>query len=225
MILCPRLPDRPARRPTLGGHVPRAHRPHRPRRGLRGDDVHVPGLRREHRRLLAAGVDRRPAGRHRPSRGDRRGERGGPGRHQHRRLDRHLRRRRRPPGEPPQGCSARVPTSTTGRCTRAGSSTTPARSARSAPRLPGRSFDEWNRAFRSFRPSTRPAGSRRGRCWSCTAKTTRACRRVTPASSPKLTGTAELCLLPGAGHRLRHDPRAIAILLGWLDRVRTEKVA
>jgi uncharacterized protein len=24
----------------------------------------------------------------------------------------------------------------------------------------------------------------------------------------------------GSGHRLRHDPRAVAILLGWLDRVR-----
>ncbi|MET0421202.1 MAG: alpha/beta fold hydrolase [Acidimicrobiia bacterium] len=29
---------------------------------------------------------------------------------------------------------------------------------------------------------------------------------------------AELRLVHGAGHRLRHDPRAIATLLGWLDR-------
>jgi uncharacterized protein len=29
---------------------------------------------------------------------------------------------------------------------------------------------------------------------------------------------AELRLVQGAGHRLRHDPRAIATLLGWLDR-------
>jgi uncharacterized protein len=28
----------------------------------------------------------------------------------------------------------------------------------------------------------------------------------------------ELRVLNGAGHRLRHDPRAIAVLLGWLDR-------
>ena len=34
-------------------------------------------------------------------------------------------------------------------------------------------------------------------------------------------GEAELSLLEGAGHRLRHDPRAIAILLGWLDRMRS----
>jgi uncharacterized protein len=31
-------------------------------------------------------------------------------------------------------------------------------------------------------------------------------------------GDAELRLLDGAGHQLRHDPRAVAILLGWLDR-------
>jgi putative redox protein len=28
----------------------------------------------------------------------------------------------------------------------------------------------------------------------------------------------ELRVLSGAGHRLRHDPRAVAVLLGWLDR-------
>jgi putative redox protein len=31
-------------------------------------------------------------------------------------------------------------------------------------------------------------------------------------------GRGELRVLSGAGHRLRHDPRAIAVLLGWLDR-------
>jgi fermentation-respiration switch protein FrsA (DUF1100 family) len=30
--------------------------------------------------------------------------------------------------------------------------------------------------------------------------------------------SAELRVVQGAGHRLRHDPRAIATLLGWLDR-------
>ncbi|HET9442491.1 MAG TPA: alpha/beta fold hydrolase [Acidimicrobiales bacterium] len=29
---------------------------------------------------------------------------------------------------------------------------------------------------------------------------------------------AELRVITGAGHRLRHDPRAVAVLLGWLDR-------
>jgi pimeloyl-ACP methyl ester carboxylesterase len=31
-------------------------------------------------------------------------------------------------------------------------------------------------------------------------------------------GDAELRIMNGAGHRLRHDPRAVAVLLGWLDR-------
>lgn len=31
-------------------------------------------------------------------------------------------------------------------------------------------------------------------------------------------GDVELRVLSGAGHRLRHDPRAIAVLIGWLDR-------
>ena len=33
-------------------------------------------------------------------------------------------------------------------------------------------------------------------------------------------GSAELRIIPGAGHRLRHDPRAVAVLLGWLDHQR-----
>ena len=33
-------------------------------------------------------------------------------------------------------------------------------------------------------------------------------------------GSAELRFVNGAGHRLRHDPRAVAVLLGWLDRQR-----
>ena len=37
-------------------------------------------------------------------------------------------------------------------------------------------------------------------------------------------GSAELRVIPGAGHRLRHDPRAVAVLLGWLDRQRAVSV-
>lgn len=33
-------------------------------------------------------------------------------------------------------------------------------------------------------------------------------------------GDADLRVIGGAGHQLRHDPRAIAVLLGWLDRQR-----
>jgi hypothetical protein len=31
-------------------------------------------------------------------------------------------------------------------------------------------------------------------------------------------GSAELRIIQGAGHRLRHDPRAVAVLLGWMER-------
>ncbi|MEM7095631.1 MAG: alpha/beta fold hydrolase [Actinomycetota bacterium] len=33
-------------------------------------------------------------------------------------------------------------------------------------------------------------------------------------------GSAELRIIHGAGHLLRYDPRAIAVLLGWVDRLR-----
>ena len=91
-----------------------------------------------------------------------------------------------------------------------------------AIRTPGfpRNFDEWARELRRFRPAD-------------------AARRVAPrplmvmhgdddesvptADARQLAeahGSAELRLISGAGHRLRHDPRAIAVLLGWLDRQR-----
>jgi len=35
-------------------------------------------------------------------------------------------------------------------------------------------------------------------------------------------GEAELRFISGASHQLRHDPRAIAVLLGWLERTRNE---
>lgn len=34
-------------------------------------------------------------------------------------------------------------------------------------------------------------------------------------------GEADLRIIDGGGHQLRHDPRAIAVLLGWLSRQRT----
>ena len=35
-------------------------------------------------------------------------------------------------------------------------------------------------------------------------------------------GDADLRIIEGAGHQLRHDPRAVAVLLGWLDRQRNQ---
>lgn len=39
-------------------------------------------------------------------------------------------------------------------------------------------------------------------------------RQIAEAAGPR----AELHVLPGAGHRLRADPRAMALLVGWLER-------
>ena len=91
-----------------------------------------------------------------------------------------------------------------------------------AIRTPGfpPSFDEWSRAFRRFRPidaarrfAPRPLLVMHGD--DDESVPTSDARQLAEAH-----GAAELSLLVGAGHRLRHDPRAIAVLLGWLDRVR-----
>ena len=46
--------------------------------------------------------------------------------------------------------------------------------------------------------------------------------RQVPAEDARTLATrhpsAELRLIPGADHRIRHDPRAVAVLLGWLGR-------
>ena len=36
---------------------------------------------------------------------------------------------------------------------------------------------------------------------------------------------ADLRIISGAGHHLRHDPRAVAVLLGWLERQRQSLLA
>jgi putative redox protein len=91
-----------------------------------------------------------------------------------------------------------------------------------AIRTPGfpASMDDWSRAFRRFRPSAaanrfapRPMLVMHGD--DDDSIPTSDARQLAEAH-----GAAELSLLAGAGHRLRHDPRAMAILLGWLDRVR-----
>jgi len=38
-------------------------------------------------------------------------------------------------------------------------------------------------------------------------------------------GSADLRIVDGGGHELRHDPRAVAVLLGWLDRQRDQAAA
>ena len=91
-----------------------------------------------------------------------------------------------------------------------------------AVRTPGfpANMDDWSRAFRRFRPiaaakrfAPRPLLVMHGEDDESVPTTD--ARQLAQAH-----GNAELTLLQGAGHRLRHDPRAIAILMGWLERVR-----
>jgi putative redox protein len=82
------------------------------------------------------------------------------------------------------------------------------------------SFEDWSRAFRRFRPTDaarrfapRPLLVMHGD--DDESVPTSDARQLASAH-----GSAQLSVLQGAGHRLRHDPRAVALLLGWLDRVR-----
>jgi uncharacterized protein len=83
------------------------------------------------------------------------------------------------------------------------------------------SFDEWSREFRRFRPvdaarrfAPRPILVMHGDDDESVPTTD--ARQLAHAH-----GGAELRIIPGAGHRLRHDPRAIAVLFGWLERQRS----
>jgi putative redox protein len=92
-----------------------------------------------------------------------------------------------------------------------------------AIRTPGfpPSLDEWTRAFRRFRPVV---AARRFAPRPLMVMHGEDDESVPPSDARQLAeahGSAELSLIQGAGHRLRHDPRAIAIVLGWLDRVRS----
>jgi putative redox protein len=86
------------------------------------------------------------------------------------------------------------------------------------------SFDVWARELRSFKPieaarrlAPRPLLVLHGE--EDDSVPVSDARRLAQAH-----GSAMLRIIPGAGHRLRHDPRAIAILLGWLDRQRNAQV-
>ncbi|CAB4886342.1 unannotated protein [freshwater metagenome] len=91
-----------------------------------------------------------------------------------------------------------------------------------AVRTPGfpRDFDEWSREFRRFRPAE---AARRFAPRPLLVMHGDDDESVPVADARMLAeahGSAEMRLITGAGHRLRHDPRAVAILLGWLDRQR-----
>ena len=81
-----------------------------------------------------------------------------------------------------------------------------------------RDLESWAQSVRSCRPleAARRLGSR-----SMLVVHGDADRRVPVDDAHRLVeahGAAELRIVRNAGHRLRHDPRVAAILLGWLDR-------
>ncbi len=83
------------------------------------------------------------------------------------------------------------------------------------------SVDEWAREFRRFRPV---ASARRFAPRPMMVMHGDDDDSVPVSDARQLVnahGSAELALFAGAGHRLRHDPRAVAVLLGWLDRMRS----
>jgi putative redox protein len=87
-----------------------------------------------------------------------------------------------------------------------------------------KAFDEWARELRRFRPveaarrfAPRPLLVMHGD--DDESVPTSDARRLAEAH-----GSADLRVISGAGHRLRHDPRAVAVLLGWLDRQKSSIV-
>lgn len=79
-------------------------------------------------------------------------------------------------------------------------------------------FDSWARAFREVR-AVRCAREIRDRAMLVLHG---ADDDLVPSLDARLLaeehGSAELRIVEGAGHGLRHDPRGVAILLGWLAR-------
>jgi len=95
-----------------------------------------------------------------------------------------------------------------------------------AIRTPGfpSKFDEWARELRRFRPEDAaqrlaPRAMMVMHGDDDESVPTSDARRMAEAH-----GSAELRVITGAGHRLRHDPRAVAVLMGWLDRQKSQSV-
>ena len=80
------------------------------------------------------------------------------------------------------------------------------------------SQDAWSREFRTIRPSTAAPELADRPLLVVHGSDDEAVPHFDARVLGDAHGSAELRIIAGAGHQLRHDPRAIAILLGWLDR-------
>ncbi len=82
------------------------------------------------------------------------------------------------------------------------------------------SFEAWAREFRALRPLDAARRMSAKPLLIVHGDDDESVPTVDPRLLAEAHGAAELRIVAGAGHRLRHDPRAVAILLGWLDRER-----
>ena len=114
------------------------------------------------------------------------------------------------------------PTSTTGPASPAASSSTPGRSAPSAIPPSRPSSSRWARELRAYRPLQAARRFAHRPLLVIHGDDDDTVPIIDARLLAEAHGDAELRLITGAGHRLRHDPRAIAILLGWLDRQRSQ---
>ena len=92
-----------------------------------------------------------------------------------------------------------------------------------AVRTPGfpRSMDDWSRAFRRFRPTAAAARFAPRLMLVMHGEEDDSVPVNEARQLAESHGAAELSLLTGAGARLRHDPLAAAILMGWAQRMQT----
>ncbi|MEJ7584364.1 MAG: alpha/beta fold hydrolase [Acidimicrobiales bacterium] len=81
-----------------------------------------------------------------------------------------------------------------------------------------RSLDSWSRELREIRPAVAVRGLQPRSLLVLHGSDDEAVPQFDARVVSDAHGQADLRIIGGAGHQLRHDPRALAVLLGWLDR-------
>ena len=87
------------------------------------------------------------------------------------------------------------------------------------PRYP-KDFDEWTRELRRFRPVAASADFAPRPLLILHGDEDESVPASDARQLAEAHGAADMRVFEGGGHRLRHDPRAMSVLLGWLDRQR-----